>query len=299
MLHAVSQVGGATAMTFVALRTLVASSSTSWSTSMGTGFKAWWVTEGGLSTSISESFVVDNGGVVESGSWRCSPDEESMFTAGETVVPSSEVMVVLGDKDVLNEWEVLFFTARESPPCCPPRTRCWIGELKMLSMKQIKISSPITLINLRWVYFLFFLRFELISWDFLPDQYVWVWARCDCESSDTMYSWLHCVRCGCGNLFSTCSYPKEWCLRPSKRRKVSILLYSYHSTTVTNYLFSTRYCSIDFIIFAALVEIILPWIFITYNIGCQWLKNFCSRMSDFPESMQLNPATKVDVAIPS
>jgi hypothetical protein len=55
----------------------------------------------------------------------------------------------------------------------------------------------------------------------------------------------------------------------------------------------------DFMIFAALVGIILPWIFITYDIGCQWSKNFRARMSDFPENMQINPATKVDVAIPS
>ena len=55
----------------------------------------------------------------------------------------------------------------------------------------------------------------------------------------------------------------------------------------------------DFIIFAVLVGVILPWIFITYDIGCQWSKNFRARMSDFPEHMQLNPATKVNVAIPS
>ena len=55
----------------------------------------------------------------------------------------------------------------------------------------------------------------------------------------------------------------------------------------------------DYIIFAALVGIILPWIFITYDIGCQWSKNFRARMSDFPETMQLNPATRVDIAIPS
>ena len=55
----------------------------------------------------------------------------------------------------------------------------------------------------------------------------------------------------------------------------------------------------DFIVFAALVGIILPWIFITYDIGCQWSKNFRARMLDFPENMQINPTTKVDVVIPS
>ena len=55
----------------------------------------------------------------------------------------------------------------------------------------------------------------------------------------------------------------------------------------------------DYIIFAALVGIIPPCIFITYDIGCQWSKNFQIWMSDFPDDMQINPTTKVDVGIPS
>ena len=39
--------------------------------------------------------------------------------------------------------------------------------------------------------------------------------------------------------------------------------------------FMDQYCNIDFIIFAALVGFMLPWIFITYNISCQWSKNLC------------------------
>jgi hypothetical protein len=55
----------------------------------------------------------------------------------------------------------------------------------------------------------------------------------------------------------------------------------------------------DFLIFSALVGIILPWIFIMYNIGCQWSKNFLSCMAEFPEKMRIKPGTKVDVIIPS
>ena len=55
----------------------------------------------------------------------------------------------------------------------------------------------------------------------------------------------------------------------------------------------------DFLIFGALVGILLPWILITYDIGCQWSKNFRSRMSEFPEHMQIKPETKVDMGIPS
>ena len=81
-----------------------------------------------------------------------------------------------------------------------------------------------------------------------------------------------------------------------QKAKSKLVFYINHSTA--NYLVF-RYCCIDFIIFATLVGIILPWIFITYDIGCQWSKNFRARMSDFPENMQINPATRVDVAIPS
>ena len=55
----------------------------------------------------------------------------------------------------------------------------------------------------------------------------------------------------------------------------------------------------DSLIFSALVGLTLPWIFITYDIGCQWSKNFRSRMSDFPEHMRIKPGTKVDIEIPS
>jgi hypothetical protein len=55
----------------------------------------------------------------------------------------------------------------------------------------------------------------------------------------------------------------------------------------------------DFLIFSALVGIILPWIFITYDIGCQWSKNFLSHMAEFPEKMRIKLGTKVDIIIPS
>ena len=55
----------------------------------------------------------------------------------------------------------------------------------------------------------------------------------------------------------------------------------------------------DFLILSALIGIILPWIFITYDITCQWSKNFCNCMAKFPKHMRINPNTKVDVAIPS
>jgi hypothetical protein len=60
-----------------------------------------------------------------------------------------------------------------------------------------------------------------------------------------------------------------------------------------------RYCNVDFIILAALVGIMLLRIVLTYDIACQWSKNFHKRMEEFPPEMQISETTKVDVAVPS
>ena len=54
----------------------------------------------------------------------------------------------------------------------------------------------------------------------------------------------------------------------------------------------------DFIMFAALMGLTLLRIILTYDIICQWSKNFRKRMADFPPEMQIPETTKVDVAIP-
>ncbi|KIJ89495.1 hypothetical protein K443DRAFT_57950, partial [Laccaria amethystina LaAM-08-1] len=46
-----------------------------------------------------------------------------------------------------------------------------------------------------------------------------------------------------------------------------------------------KYCNVDFVIFAALVGITLLRIVLTYDIACQWSKNFRKRMEDFPSEM--------------
>ena len=55
----------------------------------------------------------------------------------------------------------------------------------------------------------------------------------------------------------------------------------------------------DFIIIATLMGLILLRIVITYDIVCQWSKNFKSRMEEFPPEMRIPERTKVDMAIPS
>jgi hypothetical protein len=59
-----------------------------------------------------------------------------------------------------------------------------------------------------------------------------------------------------------------------------------------------RYCNVDFIIFAALVGITLLRIVLTYDIVCQWSKNFRKRMEEFPPDMQIPDTAHVDVGIP-
>ena len=43
----------------------------------------------------------------------------------------------------------------------------------------------------------------------------------------------------------------------------------------------------------------LQRVVITYDIGCQWSKNFHRRMEEFPENLKLHPAMSVEVGIPS
>jgi hypothetical protein len=47
-----------------------------------------------------------------------------------------------------------------------------------------------------------------------------------------------------------------------------------------------------------LIGIPLLRVVITYNVICQWSKNFRKRMEDFPEHMLIPETTKVDMAIP-
>ncbi|KIJ92421.1 hypothetical protein K443DRAFT_113647 [Laccaria amethystina LaAM-08-1] len=46
-----------------------------------------------------------------------------------------------------------------------------------------------------------------------------------------------------------------------------------------------KYCNVDFIVLAALVGVTLLRIVLTYDIACQWLKNFRKHMDEFPPEM--------------
>ena len=56
----------------------------------------------------------------------------------------------------------------------------------------------------------------------------------------------------------------------------------------------------DYIVLSALMGLMLCHIILTYDIACQWFKNFEKRMLEgLPESVRIPKQTKIDVAIPS
>lgn len=52
-------------------------------------------------------------------------------------------------------------------------------------------------------------------------------------------------------------------------------------------------------VLSALRGVTLPCVVISYDIGCQWLKNFHKRMSEFPESLHLPPSQTLEIGIPN
>jgi hypothetical protein len=55
----------------------------------------------------------------------------------------------------------------------------------------------------------------------------------------------------------------------------------------------------DYVVFSALRGMELSRVVISYDIGCQWSKNFKTRMEEYPESMQLPSDTTLEISIPN
>ena len=55
----------------------------------------------------------------------------------------------------------------------------------------------------------------------------------------------------------------------------------------------------DYIVLSALRGVDLARVVISYDISCQWSKNFKARMKDYPESMRLHSNTTVEISIPN
>ncbi|KAJ7150429.1 hypothetical protein C8R43DRAFT_1127907 [Mycena crocata] len=61
-----------------------------------------------------------------------------------------------------------------------------------------------------------------------------------------------------------------------------------------------RYCNMDFIFFSAVLNCIITWLILSYDIACQYSKNFWTRMEELPEKMHLDPRkTKVWFKVPN
>ncbi len=60
-----------------------------------------------------------------------------------------------------------------------------------------------------------------------------------------------------------------------------------------------RFCSIDYMILSSLLGIMVSCIVISYDIGCQWSKNFNKWMLEYPKKMQLPSDTTIDIGIPN
>ena len=55
----------------------------------------------------------------------------------------------------------------------------------------------------------------------------------------------------------------------------------------------------DYIILTSLAGTRLSHVVISYDIGCQWSKNFFQHMENFPDDLQLDPNVEIEVRIPT
>ncbi|KDQ59839.1 hypothetical protein JAAARDRAFT_56787 [Jaapia argillacea MUCL 33604] len=55
--------------------------------------------------------------------------------------------------------------------------------------------------------------------------------------------------------------------------------------------FSEQYCNMDYIVLAALLGMMLTTLILSYNIACQWHKNFWKRVAEFPSGMRISKSS--------
>jgi hypothetical protein len=60
-----------------------------------------------------------------------------------------------------------------------------------------------------------------------------------------------------------------------------------------------RFCNVDYVVLSSVKGEHLPRIVLTFDIGCQYSKNFWERMKKFPPEMQINEDTVIEFGIPS
>ncbi|PPR06984.1 hypothetical protein CVT24_011010 [Panaeolus cyanescens] len=91
---------------------------------------------------------------------------------------------------------------------------------------------------------------------------------------------------------NTCESEHDAVLRASIRRTPG------YSVTGAG-LKGERYCNMDYIIFSALAGLCLLRLVITYDIACQWSRNYRTRMKTLPTNLQLSEKVSTRVAVPS
>lgn len=62
------------------------------------------------------------------------------------------------------------------------------------------------------------------------------------------------------------------------------LIFSFSAELIS--LFSSRYANMDYIFLASIMGLILTYLFISYDIACQWSRNLRSRVEAFPPAIQ-------------
>ncbi|KIL55518.1 hypothetical protein M378DRAFT_188665 [Amanita muscaria Koide BX008] len=60
-----------------------------------------------------------------------------------------------------------------------------------------------------------------------------------------------------------------------------------------------KYCSMDYMVLSALAGVTVPRVLVSYDIGCQWLKNWQERTSKYEDDIQLSDDVKLEIGIPS
>ena len=58
-----------------------------------------------------------------------------------------------------------------------------------------------------------------------------------------------------------------------------------------------RYCCVDYTVLSSVAGTTIHHIVLTYDIRCQWCKNWSLHMKEFPPNMQLSEQTKIEVSI--
>ncbi|KAJ7181393.1 hypothetical protein C8R43DRAFT_1083776 [Mycena crocata] len=59
-----------------------------------------------------------------------------------------------------------------------------------------------------------------------------------------------------------------------------------------------RYCNMDYLFFSSVMGVTWLSIIASYDIACQWFRNFATRMAAMPENMRLPAATKIQFKVP-